>query len=135
MLIGGCAGGKNRRPVVAVRGEVFVKSRGKSAPPKGARVLFHIQNDDGEPLPLIPGGTVQEDGSFRVSTYEANDGLPVGDYKVTITWHKTQVLMGEEKPEGPDLLRGKYADPKKTRLVARVTSNGLEQSRFVLELP
>ena len=131
-FVGGC-GGKGHRPVVPVRGEVFVKAKGKREPAKGARILFHIQNDDGEPLPLVPGGTVQDDGSFQVSTYAANDGLPVGEYKVTITWQKTKIYMGEARAAGPDLLRGKYMNPKQTPLHARVTSEGLDPRTFELD--
>jgi hypothetical protein len=129
LTAGGC-GGKGHRQVVPVRGQVFVKSKGKSEPAKGARVVFHIQNDD---LNYNPAGTVQPDGSFQVSTYGPNDGLPVGEYKVTITWKGTKVQMGEVIDSGPDRLRGKYENPTKTPLRARVTSEGLDPKTFELD--
>jgi hypothetical protein len=130
LAAGGCRG-PGRRQVVPVRGEVFVESKGKRQPAKGAEVFFHIQNDD---LGFNPKGTVEEDGSFQVSTDGPNDGLPVGKYKVTITWHKTKVLMGQKERVGPDLLQGKYKDPNKTPLRATVTSEGLDPKTFKLDL-
>jgi hypothetical protein len=129
----GCGKGKTRRPVVPVRGEIYAKLQGKLQPAKGAQLLFHLQNDQGEPLPLVPGAVALEDGSFQPSTYSARDGLPVGDYKVTATWQQTEISMGRQRPAGPDRWGGKYKDPQTTPLRARVTASGLEPPRFELD--
>jgi hypothetical protein len=129
----GCGKGKGRRPVVPVRGKAYAKVQGKLQPAKSAQLLFYIQNDQGEPLPMVPLATVEDDGTFQPSTYTAGDGLPVGEYKVTATWQKTEVSMGRKRPYGPDLLGGKYRDPKTTPLRAKVTAEGLEPAEFALE--
>jgi hypothetical protein len=135
VLLGGsgCSKGKGRRPVVAVRGQAFARFQGKVQPAQGAQLLFYLQNDQGDPLPMVPGARVADDGSFQPSTYTAKDGLPIGDYKVTATWQAMEVHMGRQRPAGQDRLQGKYKDPKSTPLRARVTSSGLEPQRFDLD--
>jgi hypothetical protein len=122
-----CCQKNGNRPVVPVQGEVFYKGQ----PAQGAQVIFYLQNDP-EPLPLNPHGKVQEDGSFQVSTYGRNDGLPEGDYVVTITWQRHKIQMREERAVGPDLLKGRYADPNKPRLRARI-EKGMSTLRFDVE--
>jgi len=128
LLSNGCRA-KGRRPVVPIRGELFARSEGKTVPAAGAIVTFYLQNDP-EPLPLHPSATVEKDGSFRPSTYDKNDGLPEGDYKVTVTWQRTRITMGVEKPYGPDRLKNKYKDSGTTPL--RVTiKKGTEKEPLV----
>jgi hypothetical protein len=129
----GCGTGKGRRPVIPVRGKAYAKVQGKVQPAKSAQLLFYIQNDQGEPLPMVPGATVEDDGSFQPSTYTARDGLPVGEYKVTATWQKMEISMGRQRPSGPDRWGGKYRDPKTTPLRAKVTAEGLEPAEFTLD--
>jgi hypothetical protein len=82
--------------------------------------MFHLQ-DDPEPLPQAPTARADDKGAFQVTTFQSNDGLPVGKYKVTVVWQKLIVHMGQEQPGGPDMLEGKYNDPKTTPLEASVT--------------
>jgi hypothetical protein len=117
---------KPQRPTVRFRGEV--RYLGPKLPVNGlAReyeldLYFYLQ-DDPEPLPLnpgakvrLPGGVPEDNGAFRVSTYTMDDGLPEGRYKVTATLRKTTVRMATKVPSGPDLLGGRYGDPRKTPL-------------------
>ena len=43
-------------------------------------------------------------GSYSLSTYDENDGVPAGDYFVTVTW-------GVDGRDDEDKLRGRYAEP------------------------
>lgn len=54
------------------------------APVTFGRVEFHHPGHD-----LTAHGTIQEDGSFRLSTYSDNDGAPAGTHDVVVT----QLLM------------------------------------------
>jgi hypothetical protein len=127
LLLLPCCKKSDRRPVVPVQGEVFCKGK----PAAKAQLTFYLQND---PEPLIPNPNckAQADGSFQVTTYDPNDGLPEGDYVVTITWQKHQILMGEEKPVGDDILKGRYADPKTSTLRAKIRK-GLSPLRYDVE--
>jgi len=130
LAAGGC-GKKGRRPVVPVRGEVVCKTKKGTVPTKGAQVEFYLQNDQGEPLPIRPVAKVRDDGTFEVCTYELNDGLPEGEYKVTVAWDKTVKFMGEDRPRG-SLVKDIYRDPNKTPLRATVKF-GMESLRFEVE--
>jgi hypothetical protein len=64
----------------------------KGGPVKGAMVRFHpvdpqaLQPPKGEEGPPVALATETEaDGSFTMSTYFADDGVPAGEYVVTVT--------------------------------------------------
>ena len=70
---------------------------------------------------------VGRDGAFRLSTYASYDGAPPGRYAVLIVYPSpAQKIDGENA--GPDLLQGRYADPKTTPLRAEIKegTNDLE---------
>lgn len=58
-----------------------------------------------------PTATIQEDGSFRISTYADEDGVPVGEYQVGVIWIVTSDEMTEV-----DRLGGKFSNPASTGL-------------------
>jgi hypothetical protein len=62
---------------------------------------------------------VNENGTFTLSTYRANDGAPSGDYTATVEW-PTFVGRGEEVRVGPNLLPPKYGNPRTSDLHVRV---------------
>jgi hypothetical protein len=116
----------DRKPVYPVRGKVLFRG----AAPAGARVQFHPL-DDADPLAPRPGGWVEQDGSFQLSTYLSNDGAPAGRYAVTITWPSPEKQVDGENV-GPDRLKGKYGDPKTTPLRAQVEAKPNEIEVFQL---
>jgi hypothetical protein len=70
-----------------------------------------------------PSATTGEDGTFQLSTYDQDDGAPVGGYSVTIQWYqagdnakpakgKRALPAGFARPS--DRLKGKYRDPSKS---------------------
>jgi hypothetical protein len=101
--------------VYPVRGQVFYEGK----PAVRARVSFHALGNpelrSGAPMALV-----EEDGSFRLSTRRAYDGIPAGEYAVTITWPSATKQQNGFNA-GPDLLDGRYADPNSTPLRARVS--------------
>lgn len=125
-LLAGCSG-ESRTPTYPVEGALDV--RGGPAP--GAFLVFHPLNPpapgkDGAEVPR-PTAKVKEDGAFAVTTFEANDGAPAGDYAVTVEWYKL-VGKGAEVQRGPNVIPPKYARPDSTpfKVTIREGSNRLE---------
>ncbi|MDR3634785.1 MAG: carboxypeptidase-like regulatory domain-containing protein [Isosphaeraceae bacterium] len=112
-------------PVHATTGRLLTAA-GK--PAAGATVSFHPAGQT-KPLPFVPHGRVDTDGTFRLTSYKVGDGTPAGEYDVTVTWRSTNP-DGEDM--GPDRLKGKYADPKKPlcRTTVREGENLLEPFRL-----
>ncbi len=122
----GC--GLRRANVYPVHGKLLIN--GKAA--ARAAVYFHPQ------FPIaggnsIPFGIVAPDGTYRPSTYETNDGLPAGEYAVTVVWPQMIDFDGLETP-GEDRLRGRYADPKQTLLTVTIDSSSSQLPLIELEL-
>ena len=109
MATGGCDG--DQLPVGPVQGTVLY--RGK--PLEFGTVVF-------QPNTGPPGrGTIQPDGTFRLSTYGSNDGAVIGKYWVRI------VCSEDQQPgyvrRGPDLARGRSLIPEK---YSHIGTSGLE---------
>ncbi|HKB02662.1 MAG TPA: metallophosphoesterase [Gemmataceae bacterium] len=73
----------DRKPTHPVRGWLFVDG----AAAGGATVSFYLPPGDGKKAPRFVGDAIAEgDGSFVMSTYGAFDGVPVGEYLVTVAF-------------------------------------------------
>jgi hypothetical protein len=107
--IGSLQTGCGSRAHEVVRVQLKVTIEGK--PPVGATVMLHPL--DAQSLgKRKPTGTVGEDGAVRFSTFKQNDGVPAGEYVVTV------VLYREERDEnlgkivrGDDQINEKFGDP------------------------
>lgn len=123
LLASSCDRGDGRKPPYPVRGQVFFQGK----PAQNALVIFHPQ-DDPDTKTQRPYGRVQADGFFRLSTYTPGDGAPAGEYAVTILWPKPPASPLADPDMGPDLLEGRYADPKSSpfKVVVRESDNVLE---------
>ena len=130
-LLAGCGGSGNPR-TYAVTGKVVF--RGK--PCDGALVVFHptAKGRENDPKPVA---TVSEDGSYKLTTYEANDGAPEGDYNVTIVWSEKakdkKFSLTSEGSSGADKFGGRFGDPRNPKHKASVKSSGTNQFDFNLE--
>jgi hypothetical protein len=79
-----------------------------------------------------PFAVVDPDGSFRLSTYETCDGAPAGEYAVTVVWPSfTTDPLGEETP-GPDRLRKRYADARRSAFRATIREGDNQLPPFEL---
>lgn len=79
LAVTGCGGGEKRVQTFKSAGRV-VKSDGTPVP--HALVVFHPAN--GVSDAPKPRGTTDDSGQFQLSTYDTNDGAPVGAFVVTI---------------------------------------------------
>jgi hypothetical protein len=71
------------------------------------------------PDAVVPTGTVKDDGTFVITSYESGDGAPAGDYVATIQWYKFNEKLGGS---GPNVLPADYSSAKSSPI--KVTVNG-----------
>jgi hypothetical protein len=81
LLLAASCGDGRFKPTFPVQGSVTYMGE----PAAGAKVFFHSLDDPDDQLSK-PMATVQADGSFVISTYRRNDGMPAGEYTVTVIW-------------------------------------------------
>jgi hypothetical protein len=101
----GCSGSRRACPVEF---EVTVEG----APPVGATVIFHPvgKSDPNVPLPVVK---VDAKGTVKLSTFAQNDGVPPGDYTITIVWNEVIHSPTEATAVSPeDKLKGRYSNPE-----------------------
>jgi hypothetical protein len=122
-----------RLSVYPVSGKVLYKGK----PLEGAEVvLVAAAAPAGATAPPAPTGTTGADGSFKLTTYEKDDGAPAGKYQVKILTTPPPsadagILVKREKVV--DVLKGKYLDPSKTGLAAVVEEKPTELPPFQLD--
>ncbi len=110
-----------------VSGKVHFRQR----PAHGALItLVPLSNSD--PKAPRPTGTVEKDGKYRLTTRLAFDGAPIGTYAVTIVYPSPEKKV-EEQNAGPDLLQGKFSDPRTTTLRAEIKAESNELPTFDLK--
>jgi hypothetical protein len=117
--------GKKYGPVNPVSGQVFVNGQ----PATNATVIFYPQNQ-GE-AKAYPNAIVEADGSFKLTTFNKEDGAPEGEYTVTIVWSDSRREEGETI-EGPDKLQGRFATAANSTLKATVKKGKNQLPRFDL---
>jgi hypothetical protein len=103
-----------RLPTQSVRGRVYFEG----APVPGAYVVLESTELVRKLRPIRADAFVEADGSFRPSTYTAFDGVPAGEYGVTVTWRKP--LVDAAGKPGPNLLPARYASTKTSGLKATI---------------
>ena len=89
------------------------------APAVGAAVFFYRHGGDPMNDHMLMG-IVQNDGSFEIVCGSLGKGAPVGDYDVVIEWKQPSNQGKGLANHATDKLRGKYADPKRPLLHAKV---------------
>ena len=124
-LASSCGPG-DRKPVFPVTGSVYFQGR----PAAGTRVAFHPSRDPSD-HGLCPQAVVAADGSFRLTTYAAADGVPAGEYFVTL--YAPASGPDDDIHVHPDRLGGRYADPKSTPLTAAIPAQAITLGRFDLK--
>jgi hypothetical protein len=110
--------GRSDRPAVApVEGRVLFEDK----PAQHALVVFHpVAGTADAPRPT---GRVGADGTFSLTTYDAGDGAPPGEYAVTVEWWLTP--GSKANPAGYDAppvnrLPPRYGKPETSGLRVRV---------------
>lgn len=102
----------NRKPVQPTRGIVLLDG----SPLPGAKVMLSLV--DGSKQAVVADGYSEADGRFRLSTYKAWDGAPVGEYVVTVI--QPVPMVDEKGLPGENRLPAKYSSTKTSELRASV---------------
>jgi len=109
-LLAGCGGsssGISRVPCHPAKGSLFIGDK----PATGASVFFVPTKETPESQTPRPRGTVGADGTFRLSTFDTDDGAPAGEYGLIIFW------PGQETD---DRLNGRYDSPEKSKQTVKI---------------
>jgi serine/threonine-protein phosphatase CPPED1 len=105
----------DRKATHQVRGVVYLDG----APAAGATVSFYSKETTGKKALRFAGdGIVEGDGSFVVSAYGAFDGLPIGEYAVTVAYDGRYGSGADKKA----LIPAAYAKAETSPLTAVVKS-------------
>jgi hypothetical protein len=140
LALGGVAGcgGSGRPALVPATGTVTLNGD----PLEGAIIAFQ-PIAEGQTEFLRPSrATSDAQGKFTLGTYDPEDGIPVGRYKVAI--QKRELMdeeIGDSSSEYADTIPMRYkwitpktlADPATSGLEAEVTKSGLNPAVFALE--
>lgn len=114
MLCSGCGGDDWQASTYPASGQISINGQ----PPAGAVVELHAVGEVPDARNSRPWAVVQDDGSFTLTTYEAGDGAPVGEYAVTVRWPPDV-----SQPSLADRLGGAYATTERSRWNVTI-SNG-----------
>jgi hypothetical protein len=124
VFIAGCSGsgGPVDPPVIPVA-PVSGKVTFANEVPVGAQIsLVPLNRQEGG---IASRGVVQQDGTFKISTYEKEDGAPPGEYVVVVQWFK--FVSGDGgSGAGPNVLPVKYASPETSPLKVTVKEGSNE---------
>jgi hypothetical protein len=117
LLAVGCSGKveADRVPVYPVDGAITFRGQ----PMPGAFIVLHPKTPN-EKAPA-PRAEVTKEGALRVSTYNAGDGAPEGEYVLTIQWNKL-VKNGNDVVAGPNVIPPKYSKPETSGIVVQVAA-------------
>lgn len=119
VVVAGCGG--TQKEMVVVSGKVLAAG-GKVC--NDALVVFHPL-DAGKVNGPKPFAKTDASGNFKLTTDVEGDGAEPGNYGVTIVWQAAEKeakmsLSGEGENAGPDILKGKYANPGQPLIKAEV---------------
>ena len=111
VVAAGCGQDSPQLPTYPVTGSVLVGGR----PADRADVVFRRVDaaEAGQPVSV---GRTTSDGSFRLSTFAADDGAPAGKYAVTVVWPVYEENALGEEVRGADRLKGRFGDARKPEL-------------------
>ena len=101
----GC-GGDWKAATVPATGKVAINGQ----PPKGLLVQLHPIGAPVDARNSRAWGKVGEDGTYSLSAYEDREGVPPGEYAVTLVWPADSAVLGS-----PDRLGHRFDKPESSR--------------------
>ncbi len=102
--------GPARKATYPVTGTVMVDG----APAANLAIQVHNVNGMDKEQPTVSSAFTKEDGTFALATYDSGDGVPEGEYALTFMWG--QMNLVSMNYGGPDRLKDRYRDPKKSEV-------------------
>ena len=100
-------------------------ARSGHTPLVGAQIRLHPR---GMTLPddATPSATVQDDGTFTLTTFTKGDGAPVGEYVATVQWFR----VAKDGSVGGNALPKRYASPTTSPLTVTIREGSNELPPF-----
>jgi hypothetical protein len=100
-------------------------ARAGRTPLIGAQIRFHPR---GMTLPddATPSATVQDDGTFTITTFTKGDGAPAGDYVATVQWFR----VAKDGSVGGNALPPRYGSPTTSPLTVTIREGTNELPPF-----
>ena len=126
-ICGACSKVTNRKATYPVTG--VLKVDGQPAEMAAVNCLAVQGLDKADPT--VSAAFTNPDGSFQISTYEKGDGVPTGDYVLTVEWGKMNLISMQYG--GPDKLNGKYSNAK-TSTIKFTVKEGVPTELGTIEL-
>jgi hypothetical protein len=123
VALSGCS--EQRVPVYPVSGKVTYKGQ----PPVGATVVLHSISG-ANTSDVAPTGTVKDDGSFAITSYEPGDGAPQGEYVATIEWFKFAPELGGA---GPNVIPPRYVSAKTSPVKVNVSGGPAQIEPIIIK--
>jgi hypothetical protein len=104
----GCWGpqGPPRKQTFTVKGKFTVDG---VEPGDSLQVVCHNKAGLDAAMPTVSQAISHPDGGFEIATYEKGDGVPPGDYVLTVVWREFNTMSMSYT--GKDKLNGRYEDP------------------------
>lgn len=93
-------------------------------PIAGAMLVFYPK-DPSVPESVRPIGKTDASGNFDIGTYSVDDGIPTGDFDVTVTWNPL-VDVGAGPAPGPNQLPIRYSNRQTSQLTVSISSDDSE---------
>lgn len=120
----GCGdSGPERVPVFPAKGKVIWNGQ----PVPGALVVLHPTSAN----QISARAQTEKDGTFKLSTYDTADGVPPGEYTVTVEWRKL-IKDGGDYKAGPNVLPAKYSQAESSKLKVRIAEGANVLEPFTL---
>jgi hypothetical protein len=128
-MLAGCGKGNGRGPLYPAEGQVLLNRR----PLGGAIVVLYPQGVADEKA--VPSrAQTGPDGKFHVGTFDVADGVPAGQYAVTVIHYPMRQNNGGWTSGANDLPQ-KYASPKTTDLRVKIGDGTKTLPTLVLQAP
>jgi len=118
-----------RLPVYPVKGQILVDGN----PVKGVLIYFWPAKIEKNLHAYCPNGQTDDNGHFKLSTYDADDGAPAGEYTITIEWPVGYNQLTNQWHG--DHLQGKYSDQGKSEIKLKIDSKPNDLAVIQIEKP
>ena len=119
----GCGGKKDptEKPTYRVTGSVTVDGEIPDTP---LQLVCHPKGGEASGVSRDPSCDTKDDGTFEFITYKQGDGVPSGEYVITVTWKEFDLIKREYRPA--DKLKGRYSDPKTSKIELTVDKKSVD---------
>ncbi len=104
-----CEPENNRKETFPVTGTITIDGK----PGVRLQVKCHSTAGFDTANPTVSAAFTEADGKFAISTYEKGDGIPAGEYTLTVEWGTFNAIS---MSYSGDKLYGKYADPETSEI-------------------